>query len=182
MALSHYFYIEGNPPFIHHQGKCWRRLTDQSLAGTTLVPGIDDVILHTTANECLGITDLHEIAELEAIVKVSPDGEAISDPTSELDMDIFQIHDLSFLARAQQPELTITLDSILALAGTPYFSFADISMSVNFDQHSISNSYNVYADNGLDPVTDPPNFIPRSVAWLTTIQPDVLSFHDGLPA
>jgi len=179
MAISKYFYIPGNPEFMQYQGKCWRRMTQQSLAGETLIPGTD-VEVFSSVNECLGLTDTHEIAELEALVKVSPGGVSIVDPTSEIDMDIFHIHDLSFLAQTQQPGLTITMDTILA--GTPYYALADISMVVNFDHYPPSHSYDVYADNSLDPVTDPPNFIPGSAAWIATIQPDVLSFHDGLPA
>ena len=41
MAISKYFYIPGNPEFIQYQGKCFRRMTQQSLAGETLIPGTD---------------------------------------------------------------------------------------------------------------------------------------------
>ena len=90
MAISKYFYIPGNPEFIQYQGKCFRRMTQQSLAGETLIPGTD-VVVFGSVNECLGLSDTHEIAELEALVKVSPDGDSIVDPTSEIDMDIFYI-------------------------------------------------------------------------------------------
>jgi hypothetical protein len=179
MSLSQYFYVPGNPEFISYQGKCWRRMSGQSLAGDSLVPGID-VEVHDTINECLGITDLHEIAELEALVKVSPGGSSFIDPTSEIDMDIFYIRDLSFIAETSIPSETITLETILA--GTPYFALADISIAANYDHYPLSHSYNVYTDNNLDPVTDPPNYIPRSGVWVNTILPDVLSFHSGLPS
>jgi len=179
MAISKYFYIQGNPEFIHYQGKCWRRLTGQSLAGESLIPGTD-VDVYSTVNECLGLTDTHEIAELEALIKISPGGVSVVDPASEVDMDIFQIRDLSFIAKANPSGLVLTMDSIQI--GTPYFSFADFSVSVNIDHYPLSHSYDVYADNSLDPVTDPPNYITGTAAWAATIAPDVLSFHSGLPS
>jgi hypothetical protein len=179
MAISKYFYIPGNPEFMQYQGKCWRRMTQQSLAGETLIPGTD-VEVFGSVNECLGLTDTHEIAELEALVKVSPGGVSIVDPTSEVDMDIFHIRDLSFLAQAGPSGLVISIDTIQA--GIPVFKLADVSADVNLDHYPLSHSYNVYTDNGLDPVTDPPNYIPGSTNWATTIEPDVLLFHSGLPA
>jgi len=71
------------------------------------------------------------------------------------------------------------MDSILI--GTPYFSLVEVSATVNFNYTSAAQSYNVYTDNGLDPVNDPANYIPYSANWDTTIKPDVLSFLSGLP-
>ena len=95
-------------------------------------------------------------------------------------MSVFHIHDLSFLARTQRPGLTITMDTILA--GSVVYTLADVSAVINLDLYPLSHSYNVYTDNSLDPVSDPPNYIPTTASWVATIQPDVLSFHDGLPA
>ena len=178
MALSKYLYVEGDPPFIHHQGKCWRRLTDQALAGTTLVAGVDDVKLYNTSNECFGITDLHEISEIQALVKVAPGGVITLDPTSELDMSIFKIRDISAHAVSHLTSETITLDTIMI--GVSKFSIVEISALAGVKDYAVAHSYNVFDDNNLTD-SDIPTHIVGTSNYETVIKPDILTFLASLP-
>ena len=178
MALSKYLYVEGDPPFINHQGKCWRRLTDQALAGTTLVAGVDDVLLYNTANECFGITDLHEISEIQALVKVAPGGVTTLDPTSEVDMPIFQISDVSAHAASHLVSETITLATIMT--GVARFNIVEISAQAGVKDYSVSHRYNVFDDNGLTD-SDIPTHIWGTTDYETVIKPDILTFLSSLP-
>ena len=177
MALSKYFYVPGNPEFISYEGKCWRRMTGQSLAGETLVPGIDADV-HETLNECLGITDFYEIAELDATVKVAPGGVTIVDPTSEQDMDIFTLSDFSVIAVYQSPGKVLNLSTVMLTI--PVFSITDVSAITTATNYTNKSSYNVFSANNLDPVADTANYLVGTQAYIDDIEPDILAFLSSL--
>lgn len=91
MALSRYFYVPGNPQYIHYKDRCWRRLTQQSLQGEKLTLGVD-VEGYDNVNECLGVTNIFEIGEVGAfaIVEVT-DGGVAGDPSDPAVMDVFRL-------------------------------------------------------------------------------------------
>jgi hypothetical protein len=113
MALSQYFYVPGNPEFISYNGRCWRRLTQQSLAGTKLTPGID-VEGYDNVNECLGISTIFEIGELGATIKTDPTGSQDALPMDPDANDIFGIGKLKATVKVYNPLAgTILMDDII---------------------------------------------------------------------